>query len=421
MKNILILVGAFPPHISASSNIAYNLVEEFQKQNYNVTVLTRKNNESLSEYEEKNNVKIYRINDWNQIIHNKCIKNIEKNIIFKFILLLKRIVFFIPKVFRMQNYSKHYSKKICRKMDLIIKKHNINIIIPISSPHEEIFSAINYKNKHNGIQVYPYQLDKFADGDRLYATNFLKKVKYKNNLKEEIRVLKKCNKMFMLPPIFSHYANNDVFNKYMNKIEKTEHPLLKNYKKECFEKSNTIDILYAGAFYKELRNPEYLFKLLDSELIKNSDIKLNLYSFGDCQDLVNSYAIKLKDIINSYGKIDHDDLIKKMQEANILLSIGNNSKDELPSKIFEYLSFCKPIVHLYYSDDDQYLKYLPNYKYSLCLKMDENIIKDNIKLFYNFCKSNKNVDINYKEVESVFGKCTPKYTVKQIIRNFKGG
>ena len=109
-----------------------------------------------------------------------------------------------------------------------------------------------------------------------------------------------------------------------------------------------------------------------------------------------------------------------MKKASVLVTIGNNSDEEVPSKLFEYLSFCKPIVHLYYSDKDVYLKYLEHYKYSICIKMDKESISENRKKFYEFCKETSHIDIKYEAIENLFIKCTPNFVTKQFIKIIEG-
>ena len=421
MKNVVVLTGLFPPQVSANSNIAFNIVEEL-KEKYNIIVITRASGLKFKKKEQLNNVKIIRNRDWNQIIHNKCTEEIKKNReLFKMVLFIKKIIFFVPKIFRMQNYSKYYTKKIYKTLKSVNKKYKIDIIIPISSPHEEIFAALKFKKINKTVKLIPYQLDRFSNGNSLYATNFLRSYKYNNNIKLEKEIIKYSEKLFILPPIYSHYKNDvELSNEEISKIEITEHPLIKKIQKITNKKNDNVNILYAGTLDMKLRNPTYLFELLNDQNIVESNIKLQLYSFGNCQSIINNYKKKIPNIICDNGKIEHKILVNKMQEANILLSIGNNSNNEVPSKLFEYLSFGKPIIHLYYSDYDAYLKYLQNYKYSICIKMDESNIMQNRKMFYNFCMENSNVDIDFDVIEKEFTDCTPKYVSNQFINQIEG-
>jgi hypothetical protein len=47
-----------------------------------------------------------------------------------------------------------------------------------------------------------------------------------------------------------------------------------------------------------------------------------------------------------------------MHDADILLHIGNNTPTQIPGKLLEYMATGKPMLHVYYIDDDGCLPYL---------------------------------------------------------------
>ncbi len=417
MKNILVLVGQYLPYSSTNGNIAHNIILQLKKNGYNVIVITRKNRKELENYDEIESIPIYRINDWNLMIHHYCEKKIKSgHKIFKIILLIKKMLYYIPKLFRKGCISKYYINKIEKKIQEIDNKTKIDVIIPVSSPHEEMFAAMNYKKKNKTIKLLPYQLDRFANGNSLYPLKVAKGKKVQVNLQLEEELLKVSDKYFVLPPIYNHYRKDERFTNYLDKIMITEHPLVQNLKDNVKIDNNKINITYAGSLNLTLRNPTYLFEIMESGKMKNNNIQLDLYSFGNCQNIINKYKTKLGNTINDVGKVDHDILIEKMKKADILLTIGNNSNEEVPSKLFEYLSFCKPIIHLYYTEKDAYIKYLKDYKYSICIKMDENKLKENTKKFYDFCNKHSDVDIKFEDVYEKFKECTPEYVTNIFIK-----
>ena len=418
MKNIVVLVGEYKPYSSTNGNIADNLLQELKKVGYSITVITRKNEYSLPKFEVIDEIPVYRNNDWNLIIHNYCLNKInKKKFFFKFVLQIKRIIFFIPKVFRIISISKHYTKKIEKTIAEIDKKEKIDVIIPVSAPHEEVFAAMNFKKTHNNVKLLVYQLDRFSNEDALYPVKILKNKKVKRNIELELELLKECDNIFTQSQIVEHYKNNKIYNNYLKKVVKTEYPLVKNLKGEKREEEKKIiKVIYAGALYKKLRDPSYILKIMSTKIMRDSNIKLYLYAFGDCQNLINNYCKTLKETIFNKGKLPHEKIVKEMQNADILLSIGNNSVNQIPSKVFEYLSICKPIIHLYYSDQDVYLKYLKKYKYAICIKMDNDKIEENSKLLYEFCKKNIVQDIEYDMIEKQFKECTPGYVAKEFTR-----
>ena len=98
-----------------------------------------------------------------------------------------------------------------------------------------------------------------------------------------------------------------------------------------------------------------------------------------------------------------------MNNADVLISLGVTSGNQVSGKIFDYFSFGKPIIHLYYFDEDPNLKYLERYPLSLSIKIDSNKVKENAFKIEQFLKENTGKKIEYKIVEKIFEDATPKY------------
>lgn len=422
MKHIVFLIGEYHPFTSPNGNIADSLIQEFQNK-YEVTVITRKNDSKLEKEAVINGIKIIRIPDYNLSFHKLYTEKYSnsKHFISKFLyknaLLAKRILFFIPRLCRMQSISKYYTNRIQKELIKVNAKQNIDVLIPVSAPHEEVMAGVKFKKFNNkNLTLLIYQLDRFSNANSLYVSNIFKEKKVTSNINLEVEALNTCNRLFILPPLRQHYRN-ERFSDFQDKIIVTEHPLVKKIdgldNKKILSDTD-INILYAGSLDVKLRNPTYLFEIFNTEKIVKSNLKLNLYTFGNCQYIIDKYKMTVKGKIFDHGRVSFDEISNKMKKCDILLTIGNNSDNEVPSKLFEYLSYCKPIIHLYYSENDAYLEYLKSYKYSICLKMDECIVEENSKKFLDFCNRYKNANISFEEINLTFETCTPSFVAQQF-------
>lgn len=427
MRHIVVLVGEYLPFISPNGNIANNLIEELKKT-YKITVITRKNDINLERESIFDGVKIIRIPDYNLIIHKLCNEKIMKSTrlldktFYKIVLYIKRGFFFLPRLFSGQSISKYYVRKILRVLIKLNLNEKIDVLIPVSAPHEEVMAGVKFKKNYNGeINLLIYQLDRFSNANSLYPTKMFINTKINNNISLESQALKTCDKLFILPPLRQHYSNPN-YRYLQEKITVTEHPLVKNISEHGGRgviENKSISILYAGSLDTKLRSPKYLFELFRTESIRDSNLILNLYTFGNCQPIIDKYKILIKDKIFDYGRVSFNEVQNKMINCDFLLTIGNNSDNEVPSKLFEYLSFCKPIIHLYYSDNDVYLEYLKTYEHSICLKMDDQIIKENSIKLKEFCVEHENASIDFEKVAKLFETCTPKFVSQQFIKEIE--
>ena len=98
-----------------------------------------------------------------------------------------------------------------------------------------------------------------------------------------------------------------------------------------------------------------------------------------------------------------------MDRSDILLSIGNKGTEMAPSKIYEYMSTGKPIIHVYSEENDPCIEQLVKYGNALLIKEGN----DSRDLIVEFINSRKNIDTS--DVFKRFISSTPSYTVDLII------
>ena len=104
------------------------------------------------------------------------------------------------------------------------------------------------------------------------------------------------------------------------------------------------------------------------------------------------------------------------RKADVLLNIGNVIPGMVPSKIFEYMSTCKPIITTFRNENDTSLEYLK--KYDSCLAIDEqnSSIKDNANKLTCYLANINNLTVDREKVQRTFANNTPKAFVDEIDR-----
>ena len=104
-----------------------------------------------------------------------------------------------------------------------------------------------------------------------------------------------------------------------------------------------LKMAYAGVFYWDIRNPEFLFKYLDK---CKKDYELHLYMrYHDAklEEVLNSYPNLKSRIIINYN-VPHDDLIYELSKMHFLVNIENLSNTQMPSKLIDYGMTGGPIL-----------------------------------------------------------------------------
>jgi hypothetical protein len=114
-----------------------------------------------------------------------------------------------------------------------------------------------------------------------------------------------------------------------------------------------LTICYFGALYAPERTGEIIiawckaFKIAAPELAQRTKIKL----YGTIQPALLS-RLDTEPMIEHLGQIQKNEMVEHVQAADVLLNVGNQVDFLLPSKLVEYVSYQKPILHLGYFKHD---------------------------------------------------------------------
>src|SRR5699024_3944390 len=177
-------------------------------------------------------------------------------------------------------------------------------------------------------------------------------------------------------------------------------------------KKSTLNIIYTGTLDKYKRNPQYACDVFKE--IANIDFSLKFFSKGNSAIMLENYEKLTNKKIIRNGFVSHSEILEETNNATFLLSIGNTESDLIPSKIFEYLSTGKPIIHFYDNENDSSLVYLKKYPLSLLVKKDDNKFDVNLLKVESFMKEFKNKIVPFEKVESIFNFNKPEYTENKI-------
>ena len=101
-------------------------------------------------------------------------------------------------------------------------------------------------------------------------------------------------------------------------------------------------------------------------------------------------------------------LAKEYEDADVLVNIGNAADNQMPSKIFEYISTGKPIINIYKLPECPTLKYLAKYPLALCISEEE--IREDLPgcaaRVRAFCLSNRGKRVSAEEIGRLYAENT---------------
>lgn len=408
---IVFLCGSYYPNFSAVGRCVHNVVMSMENQ-HDISVICRDKGRE-QKYAKLSKHSIVRVSSF----QSKVVYSNSQTIFHKIL----------------KSYYKIYSilSRILSSRNSILKKDvnmfleglysvdmKIDLIVCAAMPFETIKAASLYCEDKKETKYIPYIFDQFTFNSSLNRFKIIGMIKKKSNIQFEKEVIEGALKVIVMKQLYNYYLSNH--NELLYKIHPVEHPLLLDDLIENRLSKKVVNIVYAGSFYKKIRPPK---KFLEFFINNNfdDDICLRLYSFGNCDKII-SKVIKDVDNIVDMGFVSSDEIRNVLGDSDILVALGNKTSTQFPSKIFEYMSYAKPIAYFYSSNQDRNLEILKMYKNSICINLNDKAY--DMDLFNKFIFNSDKRIISYDSLKQLYPDAIPSYTaniiVEQINRiNFK--
>jgi hypothetical protein len=327
--------------------------------------------------------------------------------------LSKNKIFKIKKFFQIPINHKYIVRKLKEQVKELVRKNCYDAVIAVVNPPEAAEAVYKVKMEFSNINFILYEIDP-ASNRYKYPSNIIEKYSNYKSAKWEKRIYSVADSVIHMKTHREHFSNKK-YKEFENKTIYLDIPSFyftdgnKNTKKEG-EKTNLI---YAGAFYPILREPDYMIESLAKVYETNKNINLSIYTRTmkqRLQTLSSKYDFKFD--INEPVTQEKIQLI--FYENDILISIGNHQSDFLPSKVLSYISTCKPVIHFYSDPEDVSLHYFK--KYENALLVDMNIQTDAAALkILRFIEESKNTYVDIKKLKANFIENSPEFTAKKIM------
>lgn len=293
-----------------------------------------------------------------------------------------------------------YRRAVRKKLEQLHNQRPIDVILTVCSPFPAHLAGMDFKQKHQEVRFCAYTVDPYATPNRIVPIGR----KYYDLIAIERKVCESTDCLFLSEEALS--SRQDVYGRVPNLMAL---PYLLPEAipgRNDYFNNEAINCVYAGSFYKEIRNPEFMLKVFSA--LKGQNIVLHLFSSG-CDDIVRQYTQNNNEIV-THGYVSQEELRDVYTSCDFLVGVGNATHEFLPSKTYEYLSLRRPIV--FFNPKGFHNEVLEEYPCSLQIS-DDMMIKDAVLRLENFIINNRVSVITNKELQEIYHKNTPSY-IKSI-------
>ena len=350
MKNrrILIVTHQFLPFVSPRTTRWSYLIDELVEKGNKVTVLSGTNPENI----EKNYDVIYFGNKKfsSNIRRVRQESNDSTNNLFKknIYSILKKIYRFLFKTFSWPDYAMFWAVTIFRNRKRI--NDNYDIIISVSLPFTSHLCAYILKKRINADWYMdigdPFTLKINSPENNKIIYSFLNKIYERKFYKIASKIIFTHKEVAELHEnIFNIDKSKIVIGYPIASVNEQNLNIASNYN----YKVTPIKVGYFGAFTKSVREPNNYINNIVNPFFE--DVEHQWYINQESKKYFAS--IKKTSLHKFIDIVQRKEALKIMvNEIHILLSIGNLNKYQMPSKVIEYLSLGKPVLHYAEIEDD---------------------------------------------------------------------
>lgn len=375
--NIGILAYRQFPYISANTAIAYIVGEALKKRGHSVTFIGRRQDGAQHEGDSYHGIPICYLNSALPKPGGRFRNKLSQ-------VLGDRL--------RVRGDSVSLEK--------IVKEQRLDVLICVIAPIDDAL-IVYYSNLT--IPVLLYQLDPFYNSmdriDPVQKQRFLK-------------ILNRVSHLFTTNLLCEDYSGDTDFSGHMGKISVLEFPKLISFPAIPSQPKHTdpLKLLYAGSLYHDIRSPEILISL-----------KRCLPSFcrlvfcGGCDRPEDERALQNAGI-ECRGYCSQEALRQEVADADFLINIGNLVKNQLGSKLIDYIATGKPILNITQLDLCPTLPVLDPYPSKLSVTrraLESGVAKDDILPFLSACRG---CVVPWEALLSSYAEYTPEFVAGEILK-----
>lgn len=394
--NVLFVTYECYPYKSATSNCVRAIIEIMRREGIDVGLINLTGNSRLPKEVEDNGVWIYNIFD--ESYASARILYLEK----QYLPLLRTVALKIMIKLRLSVYRTSINR--IRKV-LNQYAEGYDLLIPVCSAFQTACACMEYcachKKKYLLYQVDPIGTNKAYDNQL-----FMEKL--------EEQIYRKASYIITTPIIAKEKKNNPAYDHA--KILPLEFPNIRNLtaaKVNGDAPGREIKLFYSGRFYAGVRDCSFALKVFS--LIQNERVRIVFAGTGQ-ESVFSEYRNgALHGKLELLGEISLEESFSHMQRADILINIGNNVMNQVPSKLFDYISTGKPIINFCEFKECPTIPYLEKYGNAISVVNGERSMEEQAQLVHSFILSNLGKAMNFDEITSKFSENTAEYVGKCFI------
>lgn len=312
-------------------------------------------------------------------------------------------------------YSFSFPRRIYKKMCELQEKNKYDGVIAILNPLDSNIAACRFKSKYPNIPYIVFCVDTLR---KTFVEQRVGK-KFADAFIWEKKILQNCNAYFFMSSRREDYTPVR-YDPYRCKLKETDMPR--------FKIKNVTDIpqydfgekaehwVYAGSIGGPHYDPSRMIDIF-KKISNNPKRILHLYTRGSEAEQIENLAKNENLNINVHGYVDAETLKSIMASADVIVSL--KTSDQISAKIFECMSYGKPVVHFSGHKDDPNASYLKKYVLGHIVQMYADHKDTEIEKLVLFLQDAVGQSADMLGLKKTFIMSTPEYSAKKILEEIE--
>lgn len=308
-------------------------------------------------------------------------------------------------------YSFSFPRRIYKKMCELQEKNCYDGVIAILNPFDSNIAACKFKAKYPDVPYVVFCVDTLR---KTFVDQHISKT-FADAFIWEKKILQNCDAYFYMHSRKGDYELSR-YDPYRSKLRESDMP---RFIVRDIDKIPRYDFgedgehwVYAGSIGGPHYNPNQLLEIFKK--IENSPKRvLHLYTRGAEADRIAVMANKEKLNVRVHGYVDAATLESIMATADVIVSLKTSG--QISAKIFECMSYGKPIVHFSGQKNDPDVYYLEKYILGNIVKMYEENQESELNKLVQFLENSAGKQVDPTELKKTFETSTPEYSAERIV------
>ncbi len=328
-KHLVIIVGNFYPKPSPTGKCA-EAYADLLKDEFDISVICLADTDCLPY--TYNGKQVYPAAGWYTLFQHR----LERKGAPRLLQNMAKVPVHMLRKFTQPNLLYSYVSAAEKQLEKCHRERPVDVIFSVGAPMAAHTAAERFRRKHPHVRWITYTVDSYCaqnGGDR-------------KSLRYEGAVLRKSDWVLLSEELYKN--STKLYEDFKTKCVVLPYlmpPTPQKVGERQYFDSNKINLVYAGRFYKDIRNPEYLLRLA---MEMDENCVLHLYCQSDCDDLINKWVCRANGKILRHPPVSVEEIQQIYTQADVLVNVGNNTAEFKPSKTFEYIASGKPILNIFY-------------------------------------------------------------------------